>query len=340
MAKVFRTLKRTSLVLAYGPLIILQRIWVQLLIISIMFIFGAAIFTHYQGLSWLTALLGSVSTITTIGIYSPDIVTMPNAEKILLIIVIIASVGSAASLLQSLVSSVTKKEFFMNQVDRIKLSTMSNHVIVMGYSFLGKYVAEKLKDMGMEYIVVAKDEQQVELARNEGITAMASPVNLVYDALKKAGIERASSVVATYDDDGDNMLIVMVAKQLNPKIRVVTIINERELREGAKAAKADVVVAPSDIIGNILATATASNEIVGAFLPGRFGGKNIAEFTIVKEGLTTGSIEQIALVLLINRGGESLPNKSSDFVLQPGDQIYVLADHNAIIKLRKIIKGE
>jgi voltage-gated potassium channel len=340
MAKVFRTLKRTSLVLAYGPLIILQRIWVQLLIISIMFVFGAAIFNHYQGLNWLTSLLGSVSTITTIGIYSPDIVTMPNPEKILLIIVIIASVGSAASLLQSLVSSVTKKEFFMNQVDRIKLSTMSNHVIVMGYSFLGKYVAEKLKDMGMEYIVVAKDEQQVELARNEGITAMASPVNLVYDALKKAGIERASSVVATYDDDGDNMLIVMVAKQLNPKIRVVTIINERELREGAKAAKADVVVAPSDIIGNILATATASNEIVGAFLPGRFGGKNIAEFTIVKEGSTTGSIEQIAPVLLINRGGESLPNKSSDFVLQPGDQIYVLADHNAIIKLRKIIKGE
>jgi voltage-gated potassium channel len=340
MVKVFRTLKRTSLVLAYGPLIILQRIWVQLLIISIMFVFGAAIFNHYQGLNWLTSLLGSVSTITTIGIYSPDIVTMPNPEKILLIIVIIASVGSAASLLQSLVSSVTKKEFFMNQVDRIKLSTMSNHVIVMGYSFLGKYVAEKLKDMGMEYIVVAKDEQQVELARNEGITAMASPVNLVYDALKKAGIERASSVVATYDDDGDNMLIVMVAKQLNPKIRVVTIINERELREGAKAAKADVVVAPSDIIGNILATATASNEIVGAFLPGRFGGKNIAEFTIVKEGSTTGSIEQIAPVLLINRGGESLPNKSSDFVLQPGDQIYVLADHNAIIKLRKIIKGE
>jgi len=340
MVKVFRTLKRTSLVLAYGPLIILQRIWVQLLIISIMFVFGAAIFNHYQGLNWLTSLLGSVSTITTIGIYSPDIVTMPNPEKILLIIVIIASVGSAASLLQSLVSSVTKKEFFMNQVDRIKLSTMSNHVIVMGYSFLGKYVAEKLKDMGMEYIVVAKDEKQVELARNEGITAMASPVNLVYDALKKAGIERANSLVATYDDDGDNMLIVMVAKQLNPKIRVVTIINERELREGAKAAKADVVVAPSDIIGNILATATASNEIVGAFLPGRFGGKNIAEFTIVKEGLTTGSIEQIALVLLINRGGESLPNKSSDFVLQPGDQIYVLADHNAIIKLRKIIKSE
>jgi len=41
---------------------------------------------------------------------------------------------------------------------------------------------------------------------------MSSPINLVYDALKKAGIERAGSLVATYDDDGDNMLSIMVAK--------------------------------------------------------------------------------------------------------------------------------
>jgi voltage-gated potassium channel len=339
MMKILRTFKRTALVLAYGPIIVLGRIWVQLLVITIMFVFGAAIFNHYQGLTWLTALLGSVSTITTIGIFSPDIVTMPNAEKILLIIVIIGSVGSAASLLQSLVSTVTKKEFYMGQLDRIKVSTMSNHIIVMGYSFLGKYVAEKLKEMGTEYIVVAKDDEQAEVAQNAGIVAISSPVNLVYEALKKAGIERASALVATYDDDGDNMLIVMVAKQLNPKIRVVTIINERELREGAKAAKADVVVAPSDIIGNILATATASNEIVGAFLPGRFGGKNIAEFTIVNTGLKSGDVEQIAPLLLIHRGETSIPNKDKDFILEPGDQIYVLADHNAIIKLRKFIRA-
>jgi len=234
---------------------------------------------------------------------------------------------------------VTKKEFFMRQIDEIRVSTMSNHIIIMGYNFLGKYVVEKLKEMGTEYIVVAKDDKQAEIAQNAGIVAISSPVNLVYDALKKAGIERASALVATYDDDGDNMLIVMVAKQLNPKIRVVTIINERELREGAKAAKADVVVAPSDIIGNILATATASNEIVGAFLPGRFGGKNIAEFTIINPGLKSGDVEQIAPLLLINRGGESMPNKGKDFVLETGDQIYVLADHNAIMKLRKMIRA-
>jgi Trk K+ transport system NAD-binding subunit len=99
-----------------------------------------------------------------------------------------------------------------------------------------------------------------------------------------------------------------------------------------------VVIAPSDIIGNILATATSSNEIVGAFLPGRFGGKNIAEFTITKEGLNNGAIEQVAPLLLIIRAGESFPNKGKDFALETGDQIYVLADHNGIVKMRKLVQ--
>lgn len=310
----------------------------QLIVITLMFFFGAAIFKYYEGLDWLTALLGSVSTITTIGLYAPNIIIMPGPEKIFLIIVIIVSVGSAASLVQTLVSTITSKEFIVNEIDAIKVSTMSNHIIVIGYSFLGKYVAEKLKDMGVEYVVVTKDEEQVQIARNKGIVAISTPVNLAYEALKKAGVERASALVATYDDDGDNMLTVMVAKQLNPNIRIVTIVNEREVAEGAKVAKADVVIAPSDIIGHLLAAATASDEIVGAFLPGRFNGKSIAEFTIEKGGMKSGMLEKVAPVLLINRGGELFSSGGKDFVLEKGDKVYLLADHKSITKLRALLR--
>ncbi len=131
MRKIFRALERIILLVASGPYVVLKRVWVQLLIIVLMFFFGAAIFHHFQGLDWLTSLLGSVSTITTIGLYSPNIVTMAGAEKVLLIIIIIASVGSAASLLQTLISTVTKKEFFMSRIDGVRVSTMSNHIIVI-----------------------------------------------------------------------------------------------------------------------------------------------------------------------------------------------------------------
>ena len=333
-----RTLKRLLGVSIYGPYLLMRRIWVQLILIAIMFFLGAAIFRYYQGLDWLTALLGSVSTVTTIGLYAPNIISMPNTEKIFLIIVIIVSVGSAASLVQALVSSITRKEFFMQQLDEIKVSAMNNHIIVMGYSFLGKYVAEKLKDMEVEHVVVTKDEEQTQIARGQGIVAISAPVARSFDGLRKAGVERASALVTTYDDDGDNMLTVMVAKQINPKIRIVTIVNERELREGAKVAHADVVIAPSDIIGHILAAATASNEIVGAFLPGRLGGKSIAEFEIKKSGLKSGNLEIIAPVLLVNRDGELFSSGGKDFPLEKGDKVYVLADHKLIKKLRVLVQ--
>ena len=53
--------------------------------------------------------------------------------------------------------------------------------------------------------------------------------------------------------------------------------------------------------------------------------------------MNNGNIEQVAPLLLIIRGGESIPNKGKDFVLEIGDQIYVLADHKSIVKMRSIM---
>ena len=85
----------------YSPFYIVKAIWIQLILLGSMFALGALIFMHYQGLDPLSALLGAVSTITTIGLYAPNIVIMPVLEKVLLIVGIIVSVGSAASLLQA-----------------------------------------------------------------------------------------------------------------------------------------------------------------------------------------------------------------------------------------------
>jgi len=53
---------------------------VQLLIIALMFFVGAAVFHHFRA-DWLTALLGSVSTVTTIGLYSRISSRWPTRKK-------------------------------------------------------------------------------------------------------------------------------------------------------------------------------------------------------------------------------------------------------------------
>lgn len=247
--------------LKYGPYLLLRHIWIQLVLLAAMFFLGTVVFHYYQQLDWLTSLLGSVSTITTIGIYAPNITAMPNSEKIWLVIIFIVSVGAAASLVQGIVSSLLRKELIVSEMDELKAKSLKGHVIIMGYSFLGKYVAGKLRELGLSSVVVARDETQAQLARSKGDIALVAPVAHSFEALKKAGIESACAVVVTYDHDGDNMLAIMAAKKLNPDARVITIVNEKELGEGAKAAQADVVIAPSEIMGQILAVSTVSSEI-------------------------------------------------------------------------------
>lgn len=242
------------------PYYVLKYVWIQIIIIASMFFSGAAIFAYYQGLAPLTALLASVSTITTIGLYSPNISTIPDLEKILLIVVIIISVGSAASLVQGTMSAAINKGVHAEILEQKKVERMRGHVILTGYKFLGKYVAEKLDSMGLEYIIIVNDESLQELIKKTGRVAICLPITHIYESLQKAGIDRASSLITTFDDDGDNMLVILSAKKLNKGIRTITVVNDRELVEGSTAAGADVVIPIYDLIGKVLASAVVPQD--------------------------------------------------------------------------------
>ncbi|MGB8780720.1 MAG: NAD-binding protein [Candidatus Bathyarchaeia archaeon] len=304
-----------------------------------MFIFGALVFMYYQGLDLLTALLGAVSTITTIGIYNPGILTMPASEKALLIVVFILSVGSAASLVQGTFTAALKSELRTETLTMRRARRMKNHVIVVGYKFLGKYVVDDLKSLGLEFVVIAKDNDQMEMLRKEGITAVGGPTTHIYETLKKAGVERASYLISTFDDDGDNMLAVLTAKKLNKNIRAVSIINDKELVESAKAAGSDTVAPIYDIIGRMLASSIISNEVAGIVLSEKLKSKYVIGFEITSEGIKYGDIDRGDPILLVYRNGEIIHNMTADFELQKGDYLYILADNQSAASFKKRLES-
>jgi voltage-gated potassium channel Kch len=316
-------------ILVYTPYYIVKAIWIQLTLLASMFVLGALIFAHYQGLDPLTAFLAAVSTITTIGIYAPNIVTMPVLEKVLLIVGIIVSVGSAASLLQATFTAAMKRELLTQTLASRKMDRMKNHVIVVGYKFLGKYVVEGLKSIGSEFVVIAKDNDQLETLRKDGVEAVGGPTTHIYETLKKAGVERASHLISTFDDDGDNMLTILTAKKLNKNIHAVSIINDKELIESAKAAGADTVAPIYDMIGQMLASSTISSEVAGIVLSEKLKSKYVVGFEITSQGLKYGDIDKGDPILLVYRSNEIIHNLTADFGLQKGDFVYVLADNQS-----------
>jgi voltage-gated potassium channel len=334
-----KTLRDFLDLVVYTPFYIVKSVWIQLSVLASMFVFGALIFMYYQGLDLLTALLGSVSTITTIGIYNPGILSMPPVEKALLIVVFITSVGSAASLVQGTFTVALKSELRNETLTARRARRMKNHVIVVGYKFLGKYVVDDLKSLGLEFVVIAKDNDQLELLRKEGITAMVGQPTHIYETLQKAGVERASYLISTFDDDGDNMLAVLSAKKLNKNIRVISIINDKELIESAKAAGSDTVAPIYDMIGRMLASATISSEVAGIVLSEKLKSKYVVGFEIKAEGIKYGDVDKGDPILLVYRNGEIIHNMTADFELQKGDFLYILADNQSATSFKKRLES-
>jgi voltage-gated potassium channel len=211
---------------------------------------------------------------------------------------------------------------------------MQDHVIVVGYRFLGKYVVESLKRLNAEFIVITRVEAQLETLRSNGIPALYAPVTHVYEALKEAHVEKASTLISTLENDGENMLAVLTAKKLNNKIKTISIVNDRELVEGVKSAGADVVIPYFQVMGQMIAASSLSKEISGVFFSEDLKSKFIAEFKIEFPRIVYKEIRGICPVLMASRGDEVIFDFKDDFEFKPGDFVYVVTDQECIEAFR------
>jgi voltage-gated potassium channel len=318
----------------YGPLSILRHVWIQITLLAAMFGFGTAVFSHYQHIDPLTAFVGAVSTITTIGIYAPNIVGMAPSEQVLLAVMFIVSVGIAASVVQGIVTSVTSREDLRERRMTRKIGHARGHVIVAGYSYLGKYAVEWLHEMKVEHVVITPDPSVAQSLQLSGELAVLASATRSFQGLREAGVRRASALVCALDDDGDNLLVAMSARKQNSGVRILTVVTDRDLAESAKASSdIDVVFPIFDIVASILAFSAIAPEVVGIFITppsspdiGRVS-QYIAEFIVGPTGrarATFKELNEVAPVLLVMRDGKIIPNPGDEFVIQNGDSLLVM----------------
>lgn len=299
----------------YAPVIFVRTVYKQLMVLGAMFAFGTAVFAYFERLPILDAVLASVSTITTIGLYVPNggnFVTMNRTEAGLLIVMIVISVGAAASTLQETVNTVVNGDLARGEAEKRIISRIKGHVIVIGYAHLGRYVADKLAGLGFDYVVVTHDPAVYETLSKRKVLAVIEHENRPIVALKEAGIENASTLIAAHDKDSDNMVIILSARRLKPTIRIIAVVHDEELMETAKNAGADVVIPSSITVGHLLALSATTKDLVGVVFSERVGTKEIAQFTVFRSSKLVGrrleELTPLAHVVGVVRNGELVKN--------------------------------
>ncbi|QCS41472.1 TrkA family potassium uptake protein [Natrinema versiforme] len=128
---------------------------------------------------------------------------------------------------------------------------LEDHVIICEYTSRGEAFIEELESRGQEYVVVESDEgTATELHETDRRVVHGGPEST--DVLENAGIERATAVVADSADD-TNASIVLSAREANPDVRIVTLVEDQRLGEYHRIAGADEVLSPRQLLGESLA---------------------------------------------------------------------------------------
>ena len=316
----------------YGPLSFVRAGYSQLLMLLCMFIFGTFVFSRYEGLPSLLALFASVSTVTTIGLFTPNngnVFAMNRNEVIMVIVLMIVSVGSGASLLQSTIS-VAASEHGRAEAKKRLVRRLRKHIIVYGYSHMGKYITGRLEELGYDYVVITRvPDVYNELLRKEFFVVLETETDII-GALKSAGIENASLVIVSDVNDSDNMRFILTARKLRPDIKIHTVVHDPSLTEMVKDAGANVVIPSTAAVGELLAF-SADRDLVGVVLTQNMKAQGINEFTIHAPSPIIGKklhevAEMAKIIGAVRDGKVDARVFDGTFTLQEGDTLLVLGE--------------
>jgi voltage-gated potassium channel len=191
---------------------------------------------------------------------------------------------------------------------RKAIMKMHDHFIICGFGRVGRNAALELRKTGAHFVVVDRSEQRVARATEAGMTALVADATRD-DTLREAGIEQARGFVAALATDADNVFVILTARNLNPKLTIVTRASEEESESKLRRAGADIVFSPYSMAGQKLAQSLVRPHVV-----------QFLDFAAESMGLDV-MIEQFQV-----ESGAALVSKTlSDLMLRKDAGVMVLA---------------
>ncbi|MFH1515464.1 MAG: potassium channel protein [bacterium] len=220
----------------------------RLLTLGLMFITILAMgigYFYWRTGNFSEALWLTITIISTLGMEDVSKFTMAdkNVSSILVILSVVLFTLLIANISEILMSGQLNDYFGLKKM-KDKIKKMTNHYIVCGYGHIGKLIVNGLEADKQPLVVLESDNALFSELVTENKHPCIDGDACIDDVLKEAGIEIAKGIFCCLGDDATNLLIVLNARALNPKIRIVTRISNAMLETRFLRAGADQCVSP------------------------------------------------------------------------------------------------
>ncbi|WP_128476467.1 NAD-binding protein [Halorussus pelagicus] len=214
---------------------------------------------HFQNVNTpLDAFYYTLVTSSTVG-YG-DLTPTTQTGRLFGMTVVVLGTASFAVALASLLGPAIEARLAtaLGKMTESQLELLEDHVIVLGYGDLTEPILNEL-DGQATFVVVSPDQQRTTELSDRGFKVLkADPSD--EDPLRRVGIEEARAVVAATNNDAEDALAVLTARQLNPEVRIVAAATERENVDKLKRAGADTVISPATIGGHLLVRSALGSD--------------------------------------------------------------------------------
>jgi voltage-gated potassium channel len=316
------------------------RVWLIAVVVAI-FAF-TILFEAIEGWSFSDALYMTVITLTTVG-YG-EVQTLDENGRV---VAMVAAVTGTALLFGGvgIMAEVVLAEIGSGRRERRKMQDqitgLSEHYVVCGYGRVGSTVAAELRASGRSVVVVDVLADSVERARGDGYLIVEGDAT-DEATLLAAGIERASGLVATIDEDAYNVYVVLSARTLNRQLFVVARANVPAAEARLKRAGANRIVSPYTMAGHRiaeLAVRPAVSDYIDAALSRAHLSFSIEEYRVVKggplDGMSVGDLlgKGIFTLAVVRGPGEYDANPPGDRRLQSDEELILCASRDRLRSL-------
>ena len=258
------------------------------------------------GLGAVDAAYQTIVTVSTVGFREIADGDPDTTWKAFTSVLILFGTGSmlygATSVIESIVEGRLSGQFRRYRMQR-SIDDLSGHLIVCGTGRVGQAITEFVRSVGQEVVVVDRDETRLP---DEDFLHVSGDATSD-DVLRRAGIERAATLVSALGTSVDNLYVTLSSRKMNPGLFIVSRADDSESMAKMLQVGADRAVNPYEIAGSRMASLATQ--------------PNVADFVdvVVHDGTFEAKLREF-----------QLPD-GSDFVGQTIDDLTIRQKTGAVV---------
>lgn len=220
-------------------------------LVSLLVLFFAGVYGYMavEGWSYLESFYMVLITLATVGF--EEVRPLSDDGMVLTSVLILLGVGNFAFLIgsftQILVEGRIQNVWGRHRLQRA-IDKLHRHIIVCGYGRIGSIAVREIVREGLPVVCVEKEEALVGRMEDDDVLFVHGDAT-DDEVLRRAGIERAKSLLAALSSEAANVYVTLTARQMNPELHIVARANEESHIHRLERAGADRVMLPHTLGG-------------------------------------------------------------------------------------------